>query len=463
MKCKHSWSFRGLTLIGKITVIKSLALSQLVHLFSVLEDQISFLDEIETVFMDFLWDGKPARIAKTALYNTVYEGGLKMVHVHSFSGSIKTSWVHKLLNPEKQGLWKTIFLDSIKHFGGTSIFRLNKPSVSLIAEKIKNVFWKNIILVWSNVSQEPDSIENILDQPIWYNNLIKAGNESLYNKKMMNSNILYIRDIFNTITGEKKPETFFKNIDPRLNFMNYRSLFRAIPSVWKESILEYAPFSATPSGKSLLSKFSKSTEPTKFIYRILILEIAKHPEKSQQKWESNEWFNKDRNWSDIYHSPHKCTEETRLITFQFNILHRAIFTNSRLFKANLSGTILCSFCNTHSETIEHLFYFCVKTRNLYLRLSHWINEYTNIEVDVTPNNFLFGIESSTVNNLALNNLILLAKRFVYVERSRGSTDLNFSGLKNYIKHRVAIEQLSSNSSGTDTFRKKWQNFTHFLV
>ena len=51
------WQFRRLTLLGKITVIKSLLASQLVYILSPLPSSHHNLKEIKDVFFKFLWDG----------------------------------------------------------------------------------------------------------------------------------------------------------------------------------------------------------------------------------------------------------------------------------------------------------------------------------------------------------------------------------------------------------------------
>ena len=51
------WQFRRLTLLGKLTVIKSLLASQLVYILSPTPSPHHFLKEIKDVFCKFLWDG----------------------------------------------------------------------------------------------------------------------------------------------------------------------------------------------------------------------------------------------------------------------------------------------------------------------------------------------------------------------------------------------------------------------
>ena len=59
------WSCRDLTPVGKIAVIKSLGLSQLIFLLSVLPDPPShFIKELDSVIYKFIWSGKPDKVKR---------------------------------------------------------------------------------------------------------------------------------------------------------------------------------------------------------------------------------------------------------------------------------------------------------------------------------------------------------------------------------------------------------------
>ena len=59
------WSWRQLTLYGKITIINTLLLSQLVYRLTVLPSPSeATLRRIDKILFDYLWDGKPHKIAK---------------------------------------------------------------------------------------------------------------------------------------------------------------------------------------------------------------------------------------------------------------------------------------------------------------------------------------------------------------------------------------------------------------
>ena len=84
-KILNSWSARRLTLLGKIAIIKSLAISQIVYALSSLPTPESLLKEINSLLYEFLWDGKGDKVKRTQIINKYDEGGLKMVDSENFS------------------------------------------------------------------------------------------------------------------------------------------------------------------------------------------------------------------------------------------------------------------------------------------------------------------------------------------------------------------------------------------
>ena len=106
----NSWSARRSTLLGKITIIKSLAVSQIVHVLSALPTHQGALKEINTLLYDFLWNGKGDKIKRTEMINDYDKGGLKMIDIQSFNKSLKMKWVQGYLNNVNHGKWK-LFLD----------------------------------------------------------------------------------------------------------------------------------------------------------------------------------------------------------------------------------------------------------------------------------------------------------------------------------------------------------------
>ena len=58
-KILKSWQHRKLTLLGKVTVIKTLALPKLIHLLTSLPNlKQSLFNDLNKLFFNFIWDGK---------------------------------------------------------------------------------------------------------------------------------------------------------------------------------------------------------------------------------------------------------------------------------------------------------------------------------------------------------------------------------------------------------------------
>ena len=66
--CLKQWQHRKLTLLGKVTVIKTYALPKLIYPLTVLNTPSKTKrKEITNAMYDFLWDSKPAKIRKDIL------------------------------------------------------------------------------------------------------------------------------------------------------------------------------------------------------------------------------------------------------------------------------------------------------------------------------------------------------------------------------------------------------------
>ena len=63
--CLGCWTVRRLSLIGEITVLKSLVASKVIHLLSPLQIDSQIIQQINDLFFDFLWNGKGDKLKET--------------------------------------------------------------------------------------------------------------------------------------------------------------------------------------------------------------------------------------------------------------------------------------------------------------------------------------------------------------------------------------------------------------
>ena len=83
----NCWRARNLSLIGKICVIKSLLLPQLIYLFSVLSLKIPacYFKDLNRMFYGFIWNGGKDRVQRNFLCNDFKSCGLNMIDPITFS------------------------------------------------------------------------------------------------------------------------------------------------------------------------------------------------------------------------------------------------------------------------------------------------------------------------------------------------------------------------------------------
>ena len=106
------WSRRNLTVIGRITVVKTLILPLFNHLFLSLPNPSNeIVKKINELLYSFIWNSPVCRVKKEILQNNYDNGGLKMINLNAFILSLKSTWICRLF--QKDNKWQNIFMSFI--------------------------------------------------------------------------------------------------------------------------------------------------------------------------------------------------------------------------------------------------------------------------------------------------------------------------------------------------------------
>lgn len=428
-----AWEHRKLTLLGKITVVKTLALPKIVHLLTALPNlsQIK-IKEFNTLFYNFIWNGKLERIKRNTLIGDFMQGGLNMVHLSSFSTYLKISWVRRLLL-NLEGSWQTLLLSELTKFGGDRVFSLQKEKLLEVHGYVKNPFWKDVLFCLHTAKPYTKACTNdILSLDIL--NFVPLSDYTIY-MQWKDFGVQYIKDLVNC---QNKEFFTFEKIRHKIltnNFLKYYSLISNIPKFIKDHIKEYCGSQQIENVKisdAFCTQIINNKKP-KFVYKSLIDHIFQPPLEKFQKWEQL-LDSEIENWQTYFMLLRKSCKDTYLKSFQYKILHQIIPTNSFLYKIKKKDSSSCTFCKLDDETIVHFFYDCPITYQFWSSLLQQIRLYSR-DFAISKKQIFLGFYSES---LFMNLLFIVAKNYIYKCKFKELTP-NIFGFKNRIKQYQSYE------------------------
>ena len=129
-KLLQNWSFRNLSIIGKVTVVKTLALPILVQFFTVLSDSPNeFFKGLDKIIFHFIWAGKTDKIKRSVMINEYEKGGLKVPNTRLFAKSLKLTWDKKYFDVDNKNPWKELLQKELKTVAGDNFWYFTKTGL----------------------------------------------------------------------------------------------------------------------------------------------------------------------------------------------------------------------------------------------------------------------------------------------------------------------------------------------
>ena len=173
-KCLNIWSSRDLTLYGKINIIESLALSKMIFVSSVLSVPNRFIDQVNKLLSNFIWNHKPPKIKRPTMVGKIEQGGLNMPGFEIINKSLKAGWAKRFLTPVAQS-WETIPLSFLQPVGGSLLFKCifslkALPDLPLLPQFYKDVSgaWEEIV-IHTPKTRKKNKRWDLVEQSPYYN------------------------------------------------------------------------------------------------------------------------------------------------------------------------------------------------------------------------------------------------------------------------------------------------------
>ena len=445
------WLQRGLSLKGKITVLKSIIVPNLLYASSNLYIPSMFINRINVMFFKFLWNNKPAKIKQSTIIADIEQGGLKMPHFHTIVQSSKVMWIKRLLSPMK-AQWKKLAFN-VMNVSRFQLYCKNEAQFINTA----SLFYKQVLDAWYNFhSTEPSTVEEITTEVLWNNKFIKIDNKPVYYSKWHVSGITYFQDLLNK-NGKLLTRVELMRLH-NLSFttLEYLSLVNAIPKQWFKEIHKSCVAKLNDVQTKMESKIMMLTSQK--VYWKLLGTIVKQPTATEQ-WISLFPFLHDNDFCEIYKIPNNITN-VKLQSFQYKLLNRIVPCNYNLHKWSIVQSPNCNLCK-NVDTLEHYFFYCNQSKRFWSSVERWLVQMYEVNIPLKITDVLFGIPyKKTQDDIMpiLNFVIMYGKWFIYTQR-QDKREIFFLNFLQYLKHVLKIEeQVSINKNKHDVFCKRWSTF-----
>ena len=447
------WKFRRLSLLGKITVLKSLVASQLVYILTPLQTNHQVIKEINKLFFNFLWNDKKDKIKRSVMINDYPEGGLNMIDISSFNKSLKATWIKKYLDSGNHGKWKNIFNLELRKYGRSTFFELgnlNRKDIDKL--RIEDTFVKEIVEIWSDSFFEKRIVskDHFLSLPLLQNSLIRINNAPVFCNDWLTMGVTQIKHLMddNSLTFLSL-EHFQNRYNIRVKPLMFFEIVSAVKSLQRQIPGTHQRY------ESSFNTFLKSRKPSRIVYKQLIANKSEKPISCTDIWHKEICSSTDKtvNWRNVFQVAKACTTSSKLIDFNFRFLHRLLPTNSYLQKTGVKEDEKCTFCHGEKEDLMHLFWKCQKTKTFWDNFSIWLQSCQILQ----PGNYLdittaLGLTPDGSSfKLHINFCCLIAKNFIWICRWKEC----YPNQNNFLLHLRHLYQLENK---TPSNIKKWKPF-----
>ena len=445
-----SWSRRLLSTNGRITVVKTILLPRLVHLFLALPNpNENIIKDLERLLFRYIWIQKNDRISRKTIIQDYQNGGLRMVCVKSLIKSLKVTWIRRILHATNDISWFNLLFDTLpKNF--RMFVNFGNEYIKKVSHRLTNNFWKDVFLSYYDLRNLIDS-DIVFYEPLWYNNAILINGKTIFYNEWIKKGIFYIYDMINENGNLQSYNEFCTRFNFSPPFTHYYGIIQCIRKKGRnfdfETFIKNQPY--FPSHIKILFKSQKGSRD---FYDIFIKKSYSKP-KSELKWEEELQIRGNTIWWEKANKMVKnCSNDCILKWFQYRIIHRILGTNLLLHKIGIKDTNLCTFCNNFPESISHLFIYCNYSANLWNDIKNWLQAKLNIDISLNDIEIIFNIFEE---NKIISVIICLVKQYLYKQKMTKCRP-SFQGAQQYIINYAKAEKyiFMTNLQG-DYFIQKW--------
>jgi DNA-binding transcriptional regulator YhcF (GntR family) len=328
------WQSKGLSLQGRITIVKTQIVSKLVYVLNVLPSpHKGKIKEIQDKLYKFIWDNKQDKIKRETLIGDYADGGLKMPDITSQNTSLKTMWIKRVA--EKEGNWSLYIrdklpLNDIEYFMDSSINYGDIPT-----KPHKDNIWNEAILNWcilngDHTNKKEWNLEDIYQENLWWNSNIKINNKVIEYKKWAEKGIKRIHHLLTEEGNWMSHTEFQKKYNITIPFTKLYGIQKAIKNSWGD-ITKQEVTEIEENRDKLVNKLESKQKGSQIIYWLLVKKKNILPTTRRKKWEMDIGEKiAVQYWRKHMVKMKQLNESTKMQTWTYKFLMRIVPYNTKL-------------------------------------------------------------------------------------------------------------------------------------
>ena len=440
----NNFTYRNITVYGRIRVVKAIALSKVTHLIQIIPNPPpTQILKLQRIINKFIWTGpgqKKVVIKKEAAELPPSRGGLAIPNIEHFWNGLKLAWLNRLFTSHDDTTWKKLAMYKlstalrITNLNTTKLLEQGPDAIRKAATQISNPFWKAVLLQVPHLERTfyTCKSKNLIGERIVWDNL-DFLHEGLPFSRRANSSELTstfncIRDFISKETNVlMEPHEAALSLKVR-NLEVWNRVVSSVTQYLTENNITWYSIGSPETGPHHWgwSRLALENSKSKKFYELLMTRPPGEPRNpNEQKWRDSglTTFNSDR-FNKIYRnlSRLKCNlrvkyEELRIIWGRQELnKYKSVYANQ-----GPTNNTQCSYCAQDTETELHLYTECVHGKYFMEEARKWFLNTFGVAPSLVLNGpRLFGLENEPPDDL-FNIFYRSARYCIYSGRKRSTT------------------------------------------
>ena len=390
------WEKRDLSLIGRIQILKTFALSQITLLASTLPIPAEIINELNRIMFKFLWQSNE-KVKRVKMIRPIKHGGLNMVDLQSYCDALKAIWMSRIsqADPETH-TWAQIpsyVLQPLRSNSGSFIYNFD-DNLDIAYGLYLPSFYKEVFLCYNKLyATSSETLKNNIGaEAIWLNKHIKnhgRKKNKLYLRNWVRSGINKICDLeFNN--GILDEYYIYDKVQLKSNI--YKEIF-----IVKNALLNYRHELANMGHHNNQTDSTTKTYTTsREMYKVL---IEKKTANINIASDFLQRYIGEEDECEVFNKKVCNEKEIKLKEYNFKLLHGILPCNKNLKRWKIKQSEKCDVCSS-TQSIQHLLFECNYVKPLWNK----VNEIFNISVSFE---MLLGVGTDKDYNVILTIMSFL--------------------------------------------------------